>query len=102
MNTVYVRTTFSRIFKRKEGQILLHQGKNIPSNLRLEQLRVRELRYVCGQVRTEFMNKSREFYNENEDIAVMMFDINYGYKRYTDIRADLYIDPLSTNITQSI
>jgi hypothetical protein len=35
------------------------------------------------KVKTEFMNKSREFYNENEDIAVMMFDISYGYKRYT-------------------
>ena len=34
------------------------------------------------KVRTEFMNKSKEFYNDNEDIAVMMFDINYGYKRY--------------------
>jgi hypothetical protein len=34
------------------------------------------------KVKTEFMNKSREFYNENSDIAVMMFDINHGYRRY--------------------
>ena len=33
------------------------------------------------KVKTEFTNKSREFYNDNEDIAVMMFDIKYGYQR---------------------
>ena len=33
------------------------------------------------KVKAEFMNKSKEFYNDNEDIAVMMFDINYGYRR---------------------
>jgi hypothetical protein len=33
------------------------------------------------KVKAEFRNKSREFYNDNEDIAVMMFDINYGYRR---------------------
>jgi len=33
------------------------------------------------KVKTEFTNKSREFYNDNEDIAVMMFDMNYGYWR---------------------
>ena len=33
------------------------------------------------KVKTEFTNKSREFYNDNEDIAVMMFDMNYGYLR---------------------
>ena len=34
------------------------------------------------KVKTEFTNKSREFYNDNEDIAVMMFDMNYGYWRF--------------------
>ena len=33
------------------------------------------------KVKAEFMNKSKEYYNDNEDIAVMMFDINYGYRR---------------------
>ena len=37
------------------------------------------------QVKTEFHNKSREFYNENEDVAVMMFDINHGYRRCSSI-----------------
>jgi len=36
------------------------------------------------KVKTEFMNKSREFYNENSDIAVMMFDIHHGYRRKED------------------
>lgn len=36
------------------------------------------------KVKTEFTNKSREFYNDNEDIAVMMFDMNYGYWRKED------------------
>jgi len=36
------------------------------------------------KVKTEFTNKSREFYNDNEDIAVMMFDMNYGYLRKQD------------------
>ena len=36
---------------------------------------------TTAQVKTEFHNKSREFYNENEDVAVMMFDINHGYRR---------------------
>jgi len=54
------------------------------------------------KVRTEFMNKSREFYNENEDIAVMMFDINYGYKRKEDaINMDLiHIAKLDQNGTR--
>ena len=34
------------------------------------------------KVKTEFLNKSQETYNENEDIAVMMFDISHGYIRY--------------------
>ena len=33
------------------------------------------------KVKTEFRNKSQEYYNENEDIAVMMFDISHGYIR---------------------
>jgi len=33
------------------------------------------------KVKAEFQNKSKEYYNDNEDIAVMMFDINYGYRR---------------------
>ena len=33
------------------------------------------------KVKTEFLNKSQETYNENEDIAVMMFDISHGYIR---------------------
>jgi len=42
------------------------------------------------KVKTEFTNKSREFYNDNEDIAVMMFDMNYGYWRKEDAaRLDL-------------
>ena len=32
-------------------------------------------------MKTEFLNKSQETYNENEDIAVMMFDISHGYIR---------------------
>ena len=35
------------------------------------------------KVRTEFSNKSKEFYNDNEDIALMMFDIKYGHLRYS-------------------
>ena len=34
------------------------------------------------KVRTEFSNKSKEFYNDNEDIALMMFDMKYGHLRY--------------------
>ena len=37
------------------------------------------------KVKTEFSNKSREFYNDNEDIAVMMFDMNYGYWRFVTL-----------------
>ena len=33
------------------------------------------------KVQTEFSNKSKEFYNDNEDIALMMFDIKYGHLR---------------------
>merc|ERR1719429_617512 len=36
------------------------------------------------RVKTEFLNKSQETYNENEDIAVMMFDVNHGYIRKED------------------
>merc|ERR1711997_1266035 len=36
------------------------------------------------KVRTEFSNKSKEFYNDNEDIALMMFDIKYGHQRKED------------------
>lgn len=54
------------------------------------------------KVKTEFMNKSREFYNDNEDIAVMMFDISYGYKRKEDaINLDLiHIAKLDQNGTR--
>jgi len=54
------------------------------------------------KVKTEFMNKSREYYNDNEDIAVMMFDINYGYKRREDaIKLDLiHIAKLDQNGTR--
>ena len=41
----------------------------------------RRMNRTQPQVKTEFHNKSREFYNENEDVAVMMFDINHGYRR---------------------
>jgi len=37
------------------------------------------------KVRTEFSNKSKEFYNDNEDIALMMFDIKYGHLRKSEI-----------------
>ena len=37
------------------------------------------------KVKAEFMNKSKEYYNDNEDIAVMMFDINYGYRRWMEM-----------------
>lgn len=36
------------------------------------------------KVQTEFSNKSKEFYNDNEDIALMMFDIKYGHLRKGD------------------
>jgi len=54
------------------------------------------------KVKTEFMNKSREYYNDNEDIAVMMFDVNYGYKRKEDaIKLDLiHIAKLDQNGTR--
>ena len=49
------------------------------------------------QVKTEFMNKSmgrQDVYSDNEDIAVMMFDINYGYKRYyTELRNYCFFSP---------
>jgi len=42
------------------------------------------------KVKTEFLNKSQETYNENEDIAVMMFDISHGYIRKEDaVRLEL-------------
>ena len=44
------------------------------------------------QVKTEFHNKSREFYNENEDVAVMMFDINHGYRRCSSIDLIPWVD----------
>merc|ERR1712106_564571 len=54
------------------------------------------------KVKTEFMNKSREFYNENSDIAVMMFDINHGYRRKEDaIKLELvHIAKLDQNGTR--
>lgn len=54
------------------------------------------------KVKTEFRNKSREFYNDNEDLAVMMFDIHYGYKRKEDaIKLDLiHIARLDPNATR--
>jgi len=54
------------------------------------------------KVKTEFMNKSREFYNENSDIAVMMFDINHGYRRKEDaIKLELvHIAKLDNNGTR--
>lgn len=54
------------------------------------------------KVQAEFRNKSKEFYNDNEDIAVMMFDINYGYKRKEDaIKLDLiHIAKLNPNGTR--
>lgn len=55
------------------------------------------------KVKTEFGNKSREFvYNDNVDLAVMMFDINYGYKRKEDaIKLDLiHIARLDQNGTR--
>jgi len=57
------------------------------------------------KVKTEFMNKSRgrqDVYSDNEDIAVMMFDINYGYKRKEDaINLDLiHIAKLDQNGTR--
>jgi len=36
------------------------------------------------KVQTEFSNKSKEFYNDNEDIALMMFDMKYGQVRKED------------------
>ena len=50
-------------------------------------------------MKTEFHNKSREFYNENEDVAVMMFDINHGYRRCSSI--DLILSEGSCQKTQS-
>lgn len=57
------------------------------------------------KVKTEFMNKSmgrQDVYSDNEDIAVMMFDINYGYKRKEDaINLDLiHIAKLDQNGTR--
>jgi len=54
------------------------------------------------KVKTEFHNKSREFYNENEDVAVMMFDINHGYRRKEDaIKLELvHIAKLDQNGTR--
>ena len=47
------------------------------------------------KVKTEFLNKSQETYNENEDIAVMMFDIKGEHIRYGSCQAQsavMYID----------
>jgi len=54
------------------------------------------------KVKTEFMNKSRAYYNENEDIAVMMFDIHHGYRRKEDaIKLELvHIAKLDKNGTR--
>merc|ERR1712106_310798 len=54
------------------------------------------------KVKTEFMNKSRDYYNENEDIAVMMFDIHHGYRRKEDaIKLELvHIAKLDKNGTR--
>ena len=38
------------------------------------------------KVQTEFSNKSKEFYNDNEDIALMMFDIKYGHLRWVYVQ----------------
>lgn len=54
------------------------------------------------KVKTEFLNKSTETYNENEDIAVMMFDVNHGYIRREDaIKLELvHIAKLDKNGTR--
>jgi len=54
------------------------------------------------RVKTEFLNKSQETYNENEDIAVMMFDVSHGYIRKEDaIRLELvHIAKLDKNGTR--
>lgn len=54
------------------------------------------------KVKTEFRNKTKELYNENEDIAVMMFDINHGYRRREDaIKLELvHISKLDQNGTR--
>merc|ERR1712106_600600 len=54
------------------------------------------------KVKTEFGNKSRDYYNENEDIALMMFDINHGYRRKEDaIKLELvHIAKLDKNGTR--
>jgi len=54
------------------------------------------------KVKTEFKNKSQEYYNENEDIAVMMFDISHGYIRKEDtVRLELvHIAKLDKNGTR--
>merc|ERR1712222_127169 len=54
------------------------------------------------KVKTEFLNKSQETYNENEDIAVMMFDISHGYIRKEDaVRLELvHIAKLDKNGTR--
>ena len=44
------------------------------------------------KVKTEFLNKSQETYNENEDIAVMMFDISHGYIRLDIVCISMIIE----------
>ena len=46
------------------------------------------------KVKTEFLNKSQETYNENEDIAVMMFDVSHGYIRFGSYEEDCSQDYL--------
>jgi len=54
------------------------------------------------KVQTEFSNKSKEFYNDNEDIALMMFDIKYGHLRKDDTpKLELiHIARLDTNMSR--
>jgi len=54
------------------------------------------------KIKTEFVNKSRDYYNENEDIALLMFDISHGYRRKEDaIKLELvHISKLDKNGTR--
>eukprot|EP00090_Calanus_glacialis_P012013 TRINITY_DN20461_c0_g1_i1.p1 TRINITY_DN20461_c0_g1~~TRINITY_DN20461_c0_g1_i1.p1 ORF type:complete len:299 (-),score=42.69 TRINITY_DN20461_c0_g1_i1:182-1078(-) len=54
------------------------------------------------KIKTEFGNKSRDYYNDNEDIALLMFDINHGYRRKEDaIKLELvHIAKLDKNGTR--
>jgi len=54
------------------------------------------------KIKTEFGNKSRDYYNENEDIALLMFDIHHGYRRKEDaIKLELvHIAKLDKNGTR--